>query len=124
MAKRIFTTDQHGYPSARSQTDQTNRVRIGALDYEIRHTADLAMAGDDGRYTRLHGRVDFGDQVIEINEGQSPMRDRMTLWHEIIHAILEQAGRDDHDEQLVVILGYGIPAVLQANPWLGQEPTP
>ena len=44
---------------------------------------------------------------------------RVTLWHELIHGILENAGIHNHDEQQIDAIAYGIVAVLQAVPALG-----
>lgn len=94
-------------------------IRIGLLDYEIRHTNGLSGANEEGKYTRYHGRVYYDDQVIEVEEQASAARQWATLWHETIHVLLEQAGIEEAHEQIVTVLGYGIPAVLQANPWMG-----
>lgn len=111
------------------QNDQTGQmgqnapdvVRIGFLDYTVQRVAGLFAADADGRYARYHGRVHFGEQLIEIERDASPERQWATLWHEITHVLLEQAGIEEQagQEQIVTVLGYGIPAVLQANPWLG-----
>ena len=98
------------------------QIRIGPLVYQVVEVERFAEPDDNGRYTRYYGQIDYGEQVIRLEANMSPERKWLTLWHEIVHALMEQAGLNQHDEQVVTILGYGIPAVLQDNPWLGEEP--
>lgn len=98
---------------------QNRTVRIGPILFEIEETADLH--GDDGK--RIWGEVSHGDCKIRIHERTAPQQQRQTLWHEIVHVILIQAGRTEQgkDEGLVDLLAYGIMCALQDNPWLAKR---
>lgn len=93
-------------------------IWIGPLIYTIEDVPNLLGTGKDGNLVQFFGLVDFGDQVIKLEENVSPERQYITLWHEIVHVILEQAGQDI-PESAVEALGYGIAQVIKENPWMG-----
>lgn len=94
-------------------------LTIGPIAYDVIVVDDLRDDGD--RNQRLHGEIVYGDQVIRLAAGRSPTFQRVTLWHEIIHAICEQTGLEQ-SEALCDALGYKLTEILIANPWLGQAP--
>lgn len=97
----------------------------------------------------MKDRVDFGSQVflvelvdklggkaqgeirpqeckIRIESALNPQAQIMTLWHEIIHQLLNKCGHDNEEfinpkleETLIEGLTDGIVTVLRLNPWLG-----
>lgn len=88
-------------------------IRIGAIDYTVEETNNLYS--DHG--VRM-GEHDSVLTCIRINQNISPQAKRVTLMHEIVHAILANAGKCDHDEEMVDLLAHGIVGVLRDNPHL------
>jgi hypothetical protein len=88
-------------------------IRIGCLEYTIKEVDKLV--DDDDR--PIYGQVAYGDCEILIWKELDPQVRRATLWHEIIHAILVNAGYvGEHDEQMVSAISHGIYDVLLDNP--------
>lgn len=89
-------------------------MRIGPYIYPgLRNEADK----------RMYGFIDYPTCEISLDESSSPQVLEVTLWHEIIHAILYNAGITKHKEKLVDIIAAGITQVLQDNPRLAAPPT-
>lgn len=86
-------------------------IRIGPIDYKVHETCDI---NDDGLF-------DMADQVILIQKRLKPQLKRQTLWHEILHGIMYQAGIKEHNERMVDAVAYGIVAALRDNPSLRKE---
>jgi len=86
-------------------------VIIGAIDYEVK---EEARTGVDG----LYGTILYSDSVISIMPGQSPVHKEITLWHEMLHGIMRNAGIKDHDETVIIALSHGIVQLLKDNPLL------
>lgn len=102
------------------------QVKIGAVTYDVAFVDNLVSLRDDGTYKDLHGTVSYTTCMIKIEAEQDRQVQEATVLHEAIHAILHNAGQDEHDENLVVALGFGLHALLKENPdlvaWLGIMP--
>lgn len=62
------------------------------------------------------GEVDYLNQKIKIMNGLSYDIQKVTLWHEILHAILNQLGFEEaENEHLVQSLATAIHQVLSEN---------
>lgn len=91
-------------------------VKIGPHTYTVNEVERLQDG--DGVKT-LYGQIKCAQQVIEVEKRLVGSYKRQTVWHEILHGILENAGiREDHDEQMIDALATGIVQVLQDNAWL------
>lgn len=91
-------------------------VKIGPHTYTVKEVERLISVEGS---TVLYGQIRCAQQTIEIEKGMVGTYKRQTIWHEVVHGILEGAGiRDDHDERLIDALSTGIVQVLQDNPWL------
>ena len=92
-------------------------MRIGPFDYEVSEKKRL----ENGNGDRLYGELDYSGLRIRIMAGLPVSLRATALWHEVIHAILNQAARDSEndDEGLVRILANGITQVLKDNPEMG-----
>jgi hypothetical protein len=99
---------------ASGMSDTPETVRIGPIDYKIEEVVRLTTADN----TRLCGEIDYHNSVINLDTEQSPQSKRVTLWHEILHGILNNAGKSDHNEELIEIISLGIVGVLRDNPSL------
>ena len=88
-------------------------VRIGGVDYEIQKH-EVVRIGNDLCY----GSIDFTESVIKISDGDSRGHQHqcITLWHEILHGIINHAClRVENEEEIVEALSKGIYQVLQDN---------
>ena len=63
------------------------------------------------------GMIDHIENAIYIKNNLTPEKEKVTLIHEILHAIFEQLGFDDeHDnEHLIKCLSTALYQVLQGN---------
>lgn len=87
-------------------------VKIGAIVYEVLEHDSLQ--NDDGN--DCYGETLHHLQQINLWSQVSPASKYVTLWEEIIHAILINAGYNgDHDERMVSALAHGIAQVLIDN---------
>lgn len=97
------------------------KIKIGPITYNI--VAVPGLHSNDGK--SLYGEVKYGLCEVRIEADNSPQQDRQTLWHEIVHIILEQLGRGDGGdvgkEGLVDSMAYALMQVVQDNPWLAGE---
>lgn len=93
-------------------------VKIGAIVYEI---VDVENLSDHGE--KLDGHITYDDSCIRLEKGMETQARRATLWHEILHAILIQAGYSKHAEGQVEALSFGIMEVLENNSWLAKSPS-
>lgn len=90
------------------------KVRISGVDYTVIDVPDL----NDG-VSVCYGRIDFENSMIKLNPdilGHQKMC--CTLWHEIIHGIVEAANMsiEEADEETIVdTIAKGVYQVLQDN---------
>ena len=89
-------------------------ILIGGLRYTIEEVEDLHSI--DGE--KCDGLLNVDTWAIRL-EARLPEKAReQVLWHEIIHAMLNQMGRIEQykDENLIDALAFGVVSVLQSNP--------
>lgn len=87
-------------------------VRINGVDYKIDYVNGL----NDG--TRVaYGIADYANSEISLNpEVQEHQHMCVTLWHEILHIILDNAQIEtEDDEYLIQTLATGIYQVISDN---------
>lgn len=99
-------------------SDLPETIRVGGIDYTVVERVDLR----DGE-TWLNGHIVYNDLEIRLEEQLSPHKKWVVAWHEVLHGLLEHAAMDEHDEKLIVALGYGVTQALRDNPWLRQPPS-
>lgn len=90
-----------------------NSVRIGGVEYAVMHEGNL----NDGA-NLLYGRVDWEPSEILLKFGMGEQHASITLWHEIIHALLYHSCielEDETEERIAEALGFGIYQVLEDN---------
>lgn len=94
----------------------SDTLRIGPLDFDINLVDGLT---DQDGIRKLNGHIHYDHCKIELEKRLPPQYQWLTLWHEIIHAILTQYSFDlENEERVVDALANGIVEVLQDNPWL------
>ena len=90
-------------------------IRIGGIDYRVEYVPGLH---EDG--AKLTGCISHNHTLIQIEADQAAPSMMQTLFHEILHAILEQAGqREGVSHKALAALAYGLVGVLRDSPWLG-----
>lgn len=95
-------------------TQLPTQLTIGAIDYKVEAVHNLHSDNGD-----LYGEVSYAACTISIDDKHTnDQRTPFIVWHEVIHAILEQAGLDDTDEKIAHVLGYGVVKALKDNPYL------
>ena len=65
----------------------------------------------------LDGEIRHSRGTIALRPGMTPEFNRVILWHEVLHAMVTNGGRE-LSEELVVMLAYGIVDVITNNPIL------
>ena len=88
-------------------------IRIGGIDYSVKPIENLREGN-----TNLNGHILYNDCEIRIEDDMNDSIKWVTIWHETIHGLLEHAGMGNHDENLVIALGYGITQALRDNEYL------
>lgn len=96
------------------------QVQIGPISYTVKEVDDLHTTDADGKKKWLHGHIVYDDAKINVANDQCDDMKVATIWHEILHGMLDQAGIDDHPEALIRMLGYGLVRLLRDNPDLVQ----
>jgi len=89
-------------------------ILIGGLRYTVEECEDLhALDGE-----KCDGLLNVDTWVIKLEARLPEAAREQVLWHEIIHATLNQMGRPDQykDEPLVDALAFCVVSVLQSNP--------
>lgn len=89
------------------------RLKIGPAIYECKTVARLE--GADG--SKLDGQIMHGSEKLWIEEELPSRSQQVTVVHEVLHAILQQAGQHKlyKDEGLLDALAYGLIGA-QLNP--------
>lgn len=95
------------------------QIKIGPIIYEVVEEKGLTTPDKN---SKLDGHIRYGPCEIAVDVDLSEQSKRVTIWHEVVHAILETAGIHKHDEGMVDALAYGIMGVLQDNEWLREPP--
>lgn len=88
-------------------------VRIGGVDYQVELAENVRIGNEI-----CFGSIDYGESVIAISttDGTGHQHQCITLWHEILHGIINHACMKlDNEEDVVEVLSKGIYQVLQDN---------
>lgn len=93
-------------------------IKIGPIRYTVKMVDDLHRIDGDGRKQWLDGQITYSDTLINVAKDQSDDMKIAVMWHEALHGVLHQAGHGNHDEALIIALGYGIIQLIRDNPEL------
>lgn len=83
--------------------------RVGTADYTVVETTDLMLKHN------LLGHVTYHDAQIAVESTLCAQRKASVIIHELLHAMLYEAGYDEQDEDQVVRLGNVLTQVLRDN---------
>ena len=101
-------------------------IKVGSITYDI-HLVDKIVPTDadgkelqlevpEGYIAEIHGQQNTKNSTISIVRGCGKQYERVVALHEVVHAVLENAGFEFHDEGVVNALAYGLYNVIQENP--------
>jgi hypothetical protein len=93
------------------------KIKIGAFIFTVITEKNLVR---EDRSESLDGHIKYATSEIKVDASLMPQARRATIWHEVIHGILTQAGYSKHDERMIEAISHGLMNVLQDNPWLAQ----
>lgn len=95
-------------------------VKVGGINYQV-ELVDLTTQRDEELGMQL-GYCHYHKDLIEVNSKISKQRQEQTLVHEMMHAIYEEAGVQQ-DEDNVDVLAKVLYQVLKDNDfsWLNKE---
>lgn len=85
------------------------RIKVAGTSYEV--VREKGLAAGNG----IYGDVNYITHRIRIDEDLSPVRAGQTLIHELLHAVLYEAGFDEQDEDLVRRASNVLYQVLEDN---------
>lgn len=88
-------------------------VIVGPIRYTVVRVSNMHQKQHD-----LDGLIHYNTETIEIDSGLSDGVAIQTLWHEILHAILQHAGRRKHSEKWIDSTAFGLIQVIAENPEL------
>lgn len=98
-----------------------NKVRIGSMDYEVKHTDDVIIAD----HKECYGDIDYNKKIIRIcNNITSLQGEEETFLHELVHGIVFERNFDlncDNEELKVEELAKGLHQVIRDNPEIFKE---
>jgi hypothetical protein len=86
-------------------------VKAGPIWYDIQLDEGL-------REKELYGSIRFLESVIALLPGLPLVLEKIKLLHELIHAVLANAGFAKHDERVVDALAFGLLQIWLENPEL------
>ena len=86
-----------------------NIIRVGSTDYTVEYSKGLASGAT------LLGEINYGQCTIKIDDSLPVSRAREVLAHELVHAILLEAGYDDHEEEQAIRVGTILAMLLRDN---------
>lgn len=84
-------------------------INVAGINYEVREVEGLAAEHD------LGGQILYEKGIIKIDADMSQDKKEQVLVHEIIHSIINEAGYNEQDEEMVTRLGIVLYQVLKYN---------
>lgn len=88
-------------------------VKVGPIIYTVKEVDAIREGANE-----YDGMIYYNEARIEVDQGLDHQFERVVLMHEIMHAVLKQAGQASGDEKLITALGYGLVDLIQQNPEL------
>lgn len=87
------------------------KVKVGGVHYDVEEKEFVEIDGNKN----YMGKCSYVEAKIEIAKGLSKERAEETFVHELFHAVLNEAGYDEHDEELVIRASKVLYQVLRDN---------
>lgn len=98
--------------NGKKSTKLPKSIRVDGIDYTIEQKPDL----NDGANV-LYGEVSYSEAKISINTKIDEQLKGLTLWHELVHIILNNADMHEEreNEKLVNAISTGVFQIIQDN---------
>lgn len=93
------------------KANMLKKIKVGAVTYDV---IDKPFVDIDGNRNHA-GCCDYDHTEIAILADLSAERKKATFYHELMHAIFNEAGFDDQDEGVVNRLGIVFQQVIEDN---------
>lgn len=92
-------------------------VRVGPIVYDVSVVDELHLMDGDTkiRYMGLESKT---EAYIKVCSGMKPAIEAVTLLHEILHAVYDNAGATEHSEETIDFIAHGIADIIRQNPLL------
>ena len=90
-------------------------IQIGPLRYDVQVVDQINESDCEERITI--GDIIFSTGVIRVLNMPTIEQRKVTLWHEILHAVMRQAGwnRLKEEEQVIEAISHGIVDLIERN---------
>jgi hypothetical protein len=79
------------------------KLRLGPIRYDVEHVVNL-KDGD----TELMGCILYQEGKIYLRKNMGKQMSKAVFLHEIVHGILNQAGTQEHSEQVIDAIAFGL----------------
>lgn len=87
------------------------KINVAGIDYQVKEV-DTVIIGDSTSYA---GSCDYVKSEIQLLTSLSQTKKEQTLVHELLHACFNEAGFNEHDEDLVNRVSIVLYQVLKDN---------
>lgn len=87
------------------------QVKVAGVNYSVEERDCVIIDGN----SKYMGSCTYTNSTIELLNSLNDERKEETFVHELFHAILNEAGFDDHDEELVNRASKVLYQVLKEN---------
>lgn len=85
------------------------QVNVAGIDYTVQYQDGMMK-----NYSLL-GQVLYAESTIDIDSSMSQSKKEQVFIHELVHAIFNEAGYDEQDEEMVNRLSIILYQVLKQN---------
>jgi len=100
------------------------KLKIGPLTFDVRkapaNLGEIAEWDDPEDDDAYFGGISHTNQIIFLNEDNTPDRGKVALLHEVLHAVSEQYAAELSEGQ-VSCIATGLVDVLNRNKWFREE---
>lgn len=95
-----------------------DRVKVGPFEYTLVHSKSAMDDYNWDNQSSYAGIAEHGNLRITITERRAPSKQKETLVHEVVHAILNTYDLHDRtaDEHFVEVFSVALMDTLQRNP--------
>lgn len=85
------------------------QVNVAGVDYKVQYQEGMLKTHN------LMGQVLYAETTIDIEPSMSESKKEQVFVHELVHAMLNEAGYDEQDEDMVNRLSIVLYQVLKQN---------
>lgn len=93
------------------ETPLPKEIDVSPFIYQVEYKSGLRT--DDG--AMLHGNISYDNKRISVQSGIDKEHERLTVLHEIIHAILFDAAINEHPEDIIEAVHNGLYVFIMQN---------